>query len=162
MSDDELIRNLIASYSHFADDKDPDAHAANFTDDGALVDQGVTITPRSKIRQLSATLAAARKDAPTPSGSKHIQVNTVIDVDGLTASAKTDLIYLVLAPETGWSIGAVGRYDDDLVKDGDRWLFKKRVVTWYGGFSMDPLNPATDQAIVGLYESVMATTPENT
>jgi 3-phenylpropionate/cinnamic acid dioxygenase small subunit len=130
MSDYDEIRNLIASYSHSADDGAFQAYAANFTEDGVLVD-GEREIPASTLVELQAAHSQARAGKPQPNGSKHLQVNTVIKLDGDKASAVTDLVIIRLAPETGWTIGGAGRYDDEIVKINGRWLFRRREISWY-------------------------------
>jgi hypothetical protein len=134
VSDHEEIRNLISSYSHAADDGNYEAFAANFTADGVLVDGGVDI-PASTLVKLQADRARAQEKLPQPNGSKHLQLNTVIKLDGDRAQAVTDLVIIRLAPDTGWIVGGTGRYDDEIVKQNDRWLFKRRKITWHKNLS---------------------------
>ncbi len=155
MSDYDAIRNLLASYSHYADDEDYEAYAGNYTEDGALVESGIVITPRAKIRELARRAAEMSAQAPKPSGSKHLQMNSAIQVNGDTATALSDLLVIRLDPENGWQIRGSGRYSDRLVKEKGRWRFKRREVTWYKNFGLDPLHPEHEAVLVGLLKDVM-------
>jgi hypothetical protein len=130
VSDYDEIRNLIASYSHTADDKRFEAYAENFAADGVLVEGGKEI-PSSAMVKLQQIYSRAQDAMPQPRGTKHLQMNTVLHVEGDRARAVTDLLSIRLAPETGWVIGGTGRYEDEIVKQNGRWLFKRREVTWY-------------------------------
>jgi hypothetical protein len=157
MSDYDEIRNLLASYSHYADDENYEAYADNYTEDGALVESGIVITPREKIRELARRASELSAQAPQPSGSKHLQMNSAIQVTGDKATALTDLLVIRLDPERGWYIRGSGRYRDQLVKEEGRWRFKRREVTWFKNFGLDPLHPEHEAALVGLLKGVMST-----
>ena len=58
----------------------------------------------------------------------HVTTNSLVDVDGDTATATTD--YLFVRPTAdGLAIIAAGRYHDQLVRDEARWRFRERTIT---------------------------------
>lgn len=139
LSDDTAIRNVIASYAHAADDGDGQGLAALFTADGGLESLGVTVTGRTELAALIHGIYHANL--------KHLQLNTVVDVDGDTATAVSDLMVQSAVPGTGWQTLAHGRYYDDLVRVDETWRFSRRVITWHR---------ATPQEIAGQLRTLMA------
>jgi uncharacterized protein (TIGR02246 family) len=123
VSDEAAIRNLISSYAHAADDGDGDALAALFTDGGGIESLGLSIKGIDKL----AALIKGIYDA----NLKHLQLNSVITVDGDAASAVSDLMVQAVVPDAGWQTIAQGRYHDDMVREGGRWQFAKREILWH-------------------------------
>src|SRR5690606_33933673 len=111
MTDHDEIRNLFAQYSHYADDDRFEDYPALFSRDGVLVEGGVEL-PREKMPILMRTYAKFKREMAQPYGSKHLQVNSAIYVDGDKATAVTDLVDIKLKP-SGWHIGGSGRYNDE-------------------------------------------------
>jgi hypothetical protein len=68
---------------------------------------------------------------PPAARGKHITANTLVDVDGSTATATTDYLF-VRASTGGLVLIAAGRYHDQLVRDGSRWQFRQRAITTLG------------------------------
>src|SRR3954468_2925289 len=156
MTDHDEIRNLIARYAHAADAHDADAYAALYVEDGALTENGVTVTPRSKIRELVEYARERAASAPQPSGTKHLQLNSVLDIDGDQARAVTDLVAVTLDPREGFRIRGCGTYTDEIVRDHDgHWRFKSRTVSWFKDAGPDPLNPGFARGMEEAFEHVM-------
>ena len=59
---------------------------------------------------------------------KHCVMNEVIKVNGDEATAKSYIVLVRSKGEGALVNGLAGRYEDQLVKQGDRWLFKHRKV----------------------------------
>jgi hypothetical protein len=123
LSDATAIRNLIASYAHAADDGDGPALAALFVDGGGLESLGVTVNGAPQLAALIAGIYRANL--------KHLQLNTVITVDGDTATAVSDLMVQAAVPGAGWQTLAHGRYHDELVRADADWRFARRVIRWH-------------------------------
>lgn len=147
MSDYEMIRNLIGRYAHYADDWETEKYASLFTADGVLVVEGIEMPVHTTNKELARKYADALRDGPQPAGFKHIQANTVIEIDGDTATAVSDLVSLRLSPDKGWTFGS-GRYYDDIVRQNGEWLFRRRVVKWYRDFGQDPLDASKSASLV--------------
>lgn len=130
VSDYDEIRNLIARYSHYADDNDPEGYRSVYAKDGELVEHGMPI-PADRLPVLVAAYKRLIEEQAQPYGEKHLQMNTAIEVDGDKATAVTDLLMVVLRADSGWSIGGSGRYNDELIKENGHWRIKRRVVTLY-------------------------------
>ncbi len=135
MSDYDQIRNLIARYSHYADDDDRvEEYCALFATDGELVEGGVPL-PAHRLPLLRKLYRELKEQQPQPFGAKHLQMNTAIEIDGDTATAVTDLLTIQVRPEEGWSLGGAGQYIDALVREDGQWRFQRREVHWYKGTS---------------------------
>lgn len=158
MSDYEAIRHLIAGYTRAADALDPEGYANLFAQDGALIEHGVRIGPRAKLRalmekghELHQVNAGRQVDF-----DRHLQVNTTIELDGERAEALTDFVILRVT-ETGWKVRGTGTYVDDIVKEADgRWRFKTREVEWAGGIVYDGTDPGEGERMAEVFRSVMA------
>jgi ketosteroid isomerase-like protein len=123
--DEDGIRRTIAEYSQRCDDGHFDRWAELFTEDARLEFGEQTTEGRAAIKAYM-----ERVQAPAARG-KHITGNTLIDVDGDTAAATTD--YLFVRPSAGGlELIATGRYYDRLVRDGSRWQFSQRAITMLG------------------------------
>jgi len=122
-SDDAAIRNLIASYAHAADDGDGDALATLFVEGGGLESLGKNIAGSDALSALIKGIYDANL--------KHLQLNTVISVDGAEASAVSDLVVQALVPDAGWQTAAQGRYHDKLIRQDEHWRFTKRLIVWH-------------------------------
>ena len=59
---------------------------------------------------------------------KHCVMNEIIKVNGDEATAKSYIVVVRSKGEGALVNGIAGRYEDQLVKQGDRWLFKNRKV----------------------------------
>ena len=59
---------------------------------------------------------------------KHCVMNEIIKVNGDEATAISDIIVVRSKGESALVNGLAGRYEDQLVEQGDRWLFKNRKV----------------------------------
>lgn len=67
-----------------------------------------------------------------PLPGKHVILTPVVDLQGPDrALAWTDLSAFATT-EQGISIATIGRYHDELVREGGRWRFKRRTVVMAG------------------------------
>lgn len=120
--DEDQIMRTFGQYSQWCDDGRFDEWAELFTEDASFVVSGSVTRGRDAIREYMQAVL------PAESRGKHVTTNSLIDVDGDTATAATD--YLFVRPTAqGPAIVAAGRYDDRLVRDGTRWRFRERTIT---------------------------------
>jgi len=119
----EAIHETIVNYCFYFDGAEFEKWVDLFTDDG-IFDGGALGVQKGKD-----ALHAFSKTVPLTNGSpmmKHCVMNEMIKVNGDKATAKS---YFVVFRSKGEGIlvnSLAGRYEDELVKQGDRWLFKKR------------------------------------
>ena len=124
------IQNLIARYVRALDTRDPDLYAGVFTADAVFDVAGSVRHGRAEIRAIVEGLIASRQsqvaDNP-PAELYHVVVNSEIDLESATQAHHRAYWQTVrVAPDGGISIGAMGIYDDELVKQNGEWLIAVR------------------------------------
>jgi uncharacterized protein (TIGR02246 family) len=125
MSDKDEIRELLARYCFALDADRFEEMAALFTPDGVWQTAFGTGTGRAGI------VAQARSIATGPRPRRvHLTTNIVIDLDGDTATARSNWALVQNTPD-GPAIGSAGAYSDRLTKLDGRWLFKHRTIDRY-------------------------------
>ncbi|MGH7899581.1 MAG: nuclear transport factor 2 family protein, partial [Candidatus Binatia bacterium] len=120
--DKDAIRELIARYCFLIDGKQYDEWAKTFAEDAVFEVVGTfKFEGREAIRAFADNIPLNEQGLP---GFKHCTLNHVVSVDGDRAKAEC---YVVLVNDgKPLQINMAGRYEDDLVKQGGRWLFRKR------------------------------------
>ncbi len=115
------IQQLAARYNHAIDSRDGTGFADTFVDDGVLEIPGLMeVAGRAELEKF-----AAGFDLPAP---RHVATNLVVDGDGDEASLRAYVQLHALAgdpprQEVTWS----GVYQDQLVRQGGQWRFRRRV-----------------------------------
>ena len=114
------IRELTARYGRCFDDGDPEGFAATFTEDGEMAVAG---GPTASGRQALADMCRH-----VPWGVLHVTVDPIIDIDGDRATQSvTILVYQRPAERSAKpQLTSTGRYEDELARTPDGWLFTKR------------------------------------
>jgi uncharacterized protein (TIGR02246 family) len=125
MSDKDEIRELLATYCFALDADRFEEMAALFTPDGVWETAFGTGSGRDGI------VAQARSIATGPRPRRvHLTTNIVIDLDGDTATARSNWALIMNTPD-GPTIGSGGGYSDQLVKVDGQWFFKHRRIDRY-------------------------------
>ena len=125
MTDEEGIRRTLALYCQLCDDGRFDEWADLYTEDAVFRVMG------GEHRGPEAIKAFIAKAQPAGQRGKHVAVNPLIYVDGDTARAWTD--YIWVGPGSGqFPVTSAGRYHDRLVKRDGRWLFSERQIVFMG------------------------------
>jgi ketosteroid isomerase-like protein len=125
LEEKDAIHETIAEYCFHFDGGEFDKWVDLFTDDGVF-DAGQVGVQKGKD-----ALHAFVKNVRLINGSpmmKHCVMNEVIKVNGNEATAKSYIVLMRSKGEGALVNGLAGRYEDQLVKHGDRWLFKNRKV----------------------------------
>ncbi len=122
---EQNILRLIFQFAALNDAGEADALAALFTEDGVFARPS---DPQKGIEGRSA-IAAHFKERP-PRNTRHLITNTVVDVLTASTAQARSCVVLFSGPKGDLpgplnSI-AVGEYRDELVKESDVWLFRKR------------------------------------
>ena len=125
MSDFEAIRRLIAVYAQLLDSRRIAEWGELFTPDATFEVWGKSYRGREEI---VAAIGGMQPELP----GKHVCLVPVIDPLGHDrARAWTDLSAFASAKD-GISIATIGRYHDELVREGSRWRFARRAVVMAG------------------------------
>ena len=118
------VLTAIAEYNQAVDDGRTDDVVATYCADGSCDIQA--LGAHEGHDALRAAYAKVEPRVP----QRHLVVNTrVTDWSEDHASAVSDFVFLVRRDE-GWKTMLVGRYDDMLHRDGDRWRFHRREGTF--------------------------------
>jgi len=145
IEDRAAIEALLVQYSTGLDTLNPDLYASCFTADAEFI-QGDTVRKgQAEIRKVITDLIASRdKRAATaaaapaaggapaeapPTAMHHVITNGVIDlVDAANARHRSYWMTVLGRGGTRFEVAAMGRYEDVLVKQDGRWLFKQRKI----------------------------------
>jgi uncharacterized protein (TIGR02246 family) len=133
LEDLEEIRRLLEEYARCLDAGDHAAYAALFTEDGELHAQLGEAKGREAIRSLLD--ARLKEPGRTPRTAFHQIGNATIELDGDRATSRVMWAYVTHDYGNYPLILQVGHYDDVLVRDGDRWRFRRRTITRDFGYS---------------------------
>ena len=122
LEDLQSINALFVEYGHHLDAGDLEAYADCFTDDGELLLGPIgRATGREAIKAMM---------APTLTGlvgnSFHLITNPRVTLDGDRASAVVMWSVVQRDADNRPVLQMIGRHEDELVRDGDRWRFRRR------------------------------------
>ena len=134
--DRAAIENLMSRYMYALDTTNPEAYAAVFTEDAELTAGGSTEHGHAEIMKMVQGLKdRLNKDAkPDASGRafapfRHIYFDLVLDVDGNKAKGEAYWQTVMRQPDGQTpKIAAMGRYEDEFVKQNGKWLISKRAI----------------------------------
>ena len=126
MSDKDEIRELLGRYCFALDADKFEDMAALFTPDGVWETAFGTGTGRAGIVAQANSIAKGARPKRV-----HLTTNIVIDLDGDTATARSNWALIQNVPSGAPIIGSGGAYADRLVKVGGKWFFKHRTIERY-------------------------------
>lgn len=120
------IQQLFARYAWAYDCRDFDAIGETFEDDGVIVMSG---TERAEGREGIARWFRdyVEKTHPGKTMQHHIQ-HLVLDGNAEFCRAWSYWMVPVQIPGQGCLVGAVGWYEDELVRVRGQWLFRQRLI----------------------------------
>lgn len=124
MTDREEIIETLVRYATGIDSRDWPLFRTVFTEDCAL-DYG-NIGSWSGADAVTDFMEQSHAMA---GHTMHRLSNHAISVDGDTATARTYIDGLILAPDNNSGVNAVGFYDDELVRTTDGWRVARRKFT---------------------------------
>jgi uncharacterized protein (TIGR02246 family) len=125
LEDREAIFQLFMDYRRCLDTKDFSGYAALFSEDGEFVAQDMHAVGRAAIEEL---VDGMRGNLLTETAGDdiHIVANPEIIVDGDRATARSTWIYVLRGEGDEPDLAKVGHYDDELVRVGGEWKFRRR------------------------------------
>ncbi len=128
LQDRLAIEDLLAGYMAAIDSGDAETYASLFAEDGVLSFNGGTYTGHAEILQvMSGALGGDVPGGPPPARRlRHIISGSKITIDGDSARVRSTWATVGGGADGPPAIGAMGYYDDTLVKRDGAWLFAKR------------------------------------
>ena len=126
LEDREAIRDLLLEYRRALDEKDFEAYAGLFGDDGEFVTDGRAVRGRAEILGMLADLQAEGALSMAAGDDRHLVANVEIAVDGDRATARSTWVYLTREGD-GPHLALVGHYEDELRRTAAGWRFARRV-----------------------------------
>ena len=121
LEDKDAIRELLARYCFHFDSGDFDEWIDLFTPDGVF-----DVGPMGRFAE-HVGLRQFLKTVPLTDGLpqvKHCVMNSIVTVDGATATAQSYVVVISAGPPLGLTLA--GRYEDRLVKTPHGWRFRER------------------------------------
>jgi uncharacterized protein (TIGR02246 family) len=114
----QAIRDLVVTYAMAFDDHDWTRLGSLWTEDAAFVVGDQAFEGREAVMAFLSTCL------PDDYDGKHMNPQTLVRLsdDGHSAVADTDVVWI---PQN-FQNTILARYHDDVVKEGDRWLFRRR------------------------------------
>jgi ketosteroid isomerase-like protein len=124
LEDKEAIRDLLSAYCFHVDNGEFDHWAKLFAEDAVLeAGELATCNGREEIKTWIA--GALGGDVPP---RKHCTMNAMIQVDGDNATSESYIIVVRADDKAGTVTSLAGRYQDNLVRQGQDWKFQKRKI----------------------------------
>jgi uncharacterized protein (TIGR02246 family) len=134
LQDRAEIESLIVRYGTALDTLDADGYTGVFTEDAQLDVAGNVRKGRPQIRQIITDLQESRatnqaKGTPSPA-LYHVISNTAIEIISDNEARHHSYWQTVrVGPNNQITVGAIGRYDDTLVKRKGQWLIQSRKIS---------------------------------
>ena len=125
MTDADEIRNLLGTYCELMDDANWPGVGDMFADAELVTETGVVFAAGA-----AAVRAQYEKGTRLYDGSprtRHITANSVIDVDGDTATARSAYLVFQAAGDVPLHPIITGRYRDKFVRIDGHWQFAQRM-----------------------------------
>jgi len=136
LEEKDAIREVLSEYCFALDGGHFAAMAALFTEDGTWSTAFGAATGRPAIEALVRKLHSRRPAGPEHRGV-HLVSNLVIKIDGDTARVLSNWVVAQNSP-SGPIVSAAGGYEDHLVKMGESWLFRSRVIDRFIAADLHP------------------------
>lgn len=133
--DKDAIENLLMQYTYAFDQLDADRYVATFTDDAEFdLGGGQVLMGKDAIR----TLITSRQSETLPPEMlmHHIITNSSYEfVSAAEVHHYGYWITMVGDMQNGFTVPAMGHYEDVLVKEDGQWLFSRRKLVLPGGMA---------------------------
>jgi uncharacterized protein (TIGR02246 family) len=127
LEDREAIRSLLMEYRRALDEKDFEAYAELFGDDGEFVADAIEpARGREAILAMLADLQADGALTEAAGDDRHLVSNVQIALDGDRATVRSTWVYLTREADGAPKLTLVGHYDDDVRRTAAGWRFARR------------------------------------
>lgn len=133
--DKDEIQHLLMQYTYAFDQLDADGYVAVFTDDAEFdLGGGNVLKGKDQIR----TLITSRQAEPQAEG---VLMHHIVTNSSYTFASEAEVrhygywITMVGDMQKGFTVPAMGHYEDTLVKQDGHWLIKSRKLVLPGGMA---------------------------
>lgn len=143
------IEELMARYLFALDWGDGEAYAACFTEDGEVDWARETTRGRPALAAMCTGFRAAMASIMGEGvPHRHFLAQTAIAVDGDRAQVRADWFEIARRGD-GFGKSSFGHYEDELVRQDGRWLFRRRKIynEYLPGRGAGALNPAMEEGM---------------
>jgi uncharacterized protein (TIGR02246 family) len=147
------IQSLIVRYGTALDTLDADMYAGVFTTDAELDVAGNVRKGRPQIREIVTGLQKTRDENKAKGTSsptlRHVISNTSIEIVNTNEARHRSYWQTVrVGPGSQVTVGAIGQYEDVIVKRDGQWLIRSRKITPFtdGSTAAAPATPAARDA----------------
>jgi ketosteroid isomerase-like protein len=125
LEDRDAVWRLFMTYKEHLDQRNFEAYASLFTDDAVWIGNlGKCHGPAQIEDMLIKTLEVFASDHER---AHHLVLNPVIDIDGDTATAKSNWAFVTRSDTDAPVLSMLGTYYDELRRTEDGWKFSRRV-----------------------------------
>ncbi|HZF31940.1 MAG TPA: nuclear transport factor 2 family protein [Gammaproteobacteria bacterium] len=128
--DRAAIQNLVVKYAIALDTLDADMYASVFAEDAEFTFGGNTYKGRAEIRKIVTGLQERNAKQPADAPKMyHALSNTYVEFVNDHEARHRSYWQTIRGPSSGpFTVGAMGRYEDTLVKRNGEWLIQKRQI----------------------------------
>jgi hypothetical protein len=125
LEDVEGVWQLFMDYRRHLDARDFAAYSQLFVDGGVWSGNlGEARGPAEIQALLERTLEVYADDSTR---THHLVCNPAVQIEGDRATAQSTWVYVTRDEDDRPTLALLGHYEDELVRDGDRWKFLRRV-----------------------------------
>jgi uncharacterized protein (TIGR02246 family) len=131
LQDRAAIQNLIVRYTIALDTLDADLYAGVFAEDAEFTFGGNTYSGRAEIRKIVTGLKERAAEPADDAAPKmyHALTNTYIELVNDHEARHRSYWQTITGPSSGpFNVGAMGVYEDVLVKHDGMWLIQNRKI----------------------------------
>jgi hypothetical protein len=125
----EEIHQLFVEYKTVLDQKDFGAYAGLFAENGEFVAGPQRARGRAAIQALVEAMPGTNLLGAAVGDDFHLVINPQVELDpddAGRARAQSTWLYVVRGEDGGPVLSKLGHYNDELVREGGRWLFLRR------------------------------------
>jgi SnoaL-like domain len=129
LEDLEQIQQLFLDYKTVLDGKDFSGYAGLFAEDGEFIAGPQRAKGRAAIQALVEAMPGTGLLGAEAGEDFHLVINPRVELDPGNvgrARAQSTWLYVVRGADGGPVLSKLGHYDDELVREGGRWLFLRR------------------------------------
>ena len=127
LEDREAIWQLFMDYRRALDRRDWEAYSQLFAEDGEWMGNLGRAKGPAAIKELLENVPVGEYFDPGVGADFHLVANPEVALDGDRATARSTWCFVERGDDGRPVLSLIGRYEDELVRDGDGWRFARRI-----------------------------------